>query len=91
MQVLRKEYQAAFEAALTAEQLATLEEVRASFPRHRNKERVDEGDVAGAEVDPPADVDAGESVGTSLEISAISAATAVEETSWGGVKSMLAR
>ena len=91
IQVLREEYQAAFEAALTAEQLATLEEVRASFPRHGKKERGEDGDVAGAEVDPPADVDAGESVETSFEISAISAATAVEETSWGGVKSLLAR
>lgn len=91
MQVLREEYKAAFEAALTAEQLATLEEVRASFPRHRKKERRDGGDVAGAEEDPPADIDTGESVETSFEVSAISATTAVEETSWGGVKSLLAR
>ena len=91
MQVLRAEFQAAFEAALTTEQLATLEEARASFPCNGKKERGDDGDVAGAEVDPPADVDVGESVETSFEISAISAATAVEETSWGGVKSLLAR
>ena len=87
MQLLRAEYTSAFEAALTAEQLATLEEVRASFlPRHRKNDG-ETGDVGEADPDPPGNAADVEPV-ASFAVSAISEATAVEEMSWGGVKKL---
>ncbi len=90
MQLLHAEYKSAFEAALTAEQLATLEEARASFlPRHRKNDG-EPGDVEEADAESPGNTAADEAI-ASFAVSAIGEATAVEEMSWGGVKSSLAR
>ncbi len=68
---LRDDRRTAFEGILSEEQLALLEEIRASRPAHGRRGDADEADSGG-------DVDAAALT--------ISTATAVEDQSWGQVK-----
>ncbi len=75
---LRDDRRAAFEGILSEEQLALLEEIRASRPAHGRHGRADEVDGG----------DIGDGGGFSTEAAALttSATTAVEDRSWGQVK-----
>jgi Spy/CpxP family protein refolding chaperone len=84
-QAQREQFKTAFEAILTPEQLATLEEIRASRPCHKGETDEPTGDVD----------DGGDSVTTAaavqLDLGDDGAPTAVEDMSWGRVKEQLGR
>ena len=67
---LREQHRAAFRGILTEQQLALLEEIKASHPRH------------GV----PHDGDGDDSISTEAAVLSTSAATAVEKQSWGQLK-----
>ena len=82
-QTLREEYLDAFEELLTPEQLELLAERRGRFGRHWSKGGEDA--QHGNEEDAGAGDEGGSVSELSLQASTVS--TAVEETSWGSVKS----
>ena len=76
---LRDEHRAAFEAILTEEQLALLEEFRASRPSHGRHGKTDAPEVGDA-------VEGEGGISTEAASLTVTAATAVEDQSWGQVK-----
>lgn len=78
-QALREEYRDAFEELLTPEQLELLAERGGRFGGHK-RDDVDEDGGAG---------DDGGSTSDQLSLQASTVPTAVEETSWGSIKSSL--
>ena len=85
-QALRDGYREGLEAILTAEQLATLEDLKAERGCHKG-DKAEDGD-GGAEDETDTQTS---KVALQVDLGSDGAPTAVEETSWGRVKDQVAR